>query len=87
MWVNLHTLPAGQSMYTVAITDGPLDMPDADRYIADEIDIVASSRASVAEVIAAAFAADGPFDSNVRVVGVSNQSAAYVMVENWEGVA
>ncbi len=86
MYVNLHEVPAGKSMYTVALADAPVDLPKDERYIAEEIDILASTSASVADVIAAALTGED-LEGSYRVVGVVNQSDAYVMAENWEGVA
>lgn len=87
MWMNLHTLPTGKSMYTVAVTLDPVDCdPQYASY--DEVDVVASSRATVAEVIEAARAeCVDMYGPDHRIVGVSNQSDGYVMQENWEGIS
>lgn len=81
MWVNLHTLPAGQSMYTLAVTDQPNDTDPKDLSY-DEVDVVAPSGAPVAEIIAAA---DLTGYEGCRVIGVANQSEGYVVVEITDG--
>lgn len=88
MWVNLHTLPANEHMFTVAYTEAPVDTLESDRWIEEE-DIVAPARATVADVIAAVramWAADGLTGAGLRFVGVSDQSDGYVMQQNWEGI-
>lgn len=86
MFVNLHTLPVGKAMYTIAVTNDPVDTPRDERYI-EEYDLVFNTRASVGTLIAYALARpDWPYDDDMRVVGVANQSDAYVMQENWEGI-
>lgn len=86
MWVNLHTLPAGKSQYTIGVTSAPVDAPDEDKWI-EEYDLVFASRASVGTIITYAMARpDWPYTGDIRVVGVSNQSDGYVMQENWEGI-
>jgi hypothetical protein len=81
MWMNLHTLPAGQSMYTLAVTSDPVGTPeDAVEY--DEVDVVAPRGASVAQIVAAA---DPDGYEHCRVVGVSNQSDGYVLVQDPDG--
>lgn len=81
MFMNLHALPAGQSMYTLAVTNLPADTPK-DRMEYDEVDVVASSRATVAQVIAAA---DLDGYEGCRVIGVVNQSDGYVVCEDPTG--
>lgn len=81
MFVNLHTLPPGRSLYTVAVTDEPTGTPAADLTY-DEVDVVAPARASVASVLAAA---DLGGYEDCRVVGVVDQSSGYVVAEAWDG--
>lgn len=83
MWMNLDQLPAGKSMYTIAVTDQPLDTP-ADEIAYDEIDVVTSSRATAQEVVAAAKDELEEYEG-VRVIGVSNQSAGYVLWQDPNG--
>lgn len=82
MFVNLHSLPAGQSLYTVAVTAQPASTPDSDGWFYDEADVVAPARATVADVIAAA---DLSGYEACRVVGVINQSDGYVVAERPNG--
>ena len=81
MFMNLHTLPAGQAMYTLAVTDAAVGTP-RDQVEYDEVDVVAPARASVAEIIAAA---DLDGYEGCRVIGVVNQSDGYVVVEDPDG--
>jgi hypothetical protein len=81
MWMNLHTLPAGQSMYTLAVTNQPAGTP-ADDLEYDEVDVVAPRRATVAQIVAAA---DLDGYEGCRVIGVSNQSDGYVLVQDPDG--
>jgi hypothetical protein len=77
MWMNLHTLPAGQAMYAIAVTDEPLGTP-AEHLYYDEIYVTTRAGASVDQVIAAA-AADLAAYPGCRIVGVSNQYDGYIM--------
>lgn len=82
MWyMNLDTLPSGQSMFTVAVTEQPPGTPPDDLFY-DEVDVVTSSTATVAEVIAAA---DLTGYEECRVIGVIDQSAGYVLAEARDG--
>lgn len=81
MFMNLHTLPAGQAMYTLAVTDDPAGTP-RDQVEYDEVDVVAPAGASVAAIIAAA---DLDGYEGCRVIGVVNQSDGYVVVEDPDG--
>lgn len=86
MFMNLHTLPTGKHMFTVAVTTDPLDTPRIHRWY-DEVDVVAPQGSSSLEVIAAAkeqgLLADYP---DARIVGVVDQSDGYVLRENWDGI-
>lgn len=73
MFVNLHSLPAGQHMFTVAVTPDPAGAEDL---FYDEVDVVAPSRSTVDQIIAAA---DLEGYEGQRVVGVSDQSDGYVL--------
>lgn len=81
MFVNLHALPLGQSMYTLAVTDAPVGAPRAELAY-DELDVVAPARATVAAILAAA---DLSAYDHCRVVGIVDQSSGYVLVEDWTG--
>lgn len=86
MWMNLDQLPAGKSMYTIAVTAAPVDCSEDERYY-EEYDLVFKSSASVGTLITYAMARpDWDFVEGTRIVGVANQSDGYVMQENWEGV-
>lgn len=84
MFMNLHTLPAGKSMYTIAVTVQPAGTPKDDIEY-DEIDVVAGSRASLKEVISAASAEIEDYGPHARVIGVVDQSAGYVVATRYEG--
>lgn len=72
MFVNLHTLPVGQSMFTALVSCG-------DEY-ADEIDFVASSRASLDDLIVTAATCDDSFGyEGCSIVAIANQSDGYVV--------
>jgi hypothetical protein len=81
MFVNLHNLPAGKSMFTIAVTDQPSGT-DPNDIAYDEVDVVADHNAQVADVIAAA---DLSMYDGCRVIGVVNQSEGYVVVETFDG--
>jgi fructoselysine-6-P-deglycase FrlB-like protein len=70
VFMNLHTLPPGQHLYTVAVTDDPAALSY------DEVDVVARAGATSDQVLAAA---DLAAYSGCRVVGVINQSDGYVL--------
>ena len=81
MWVNLHSLPVGKSMYTIYLTTDPVGTP-REHICVEEVDVIAASRASVAEVIEAAREEiDGTYSSAMRIIGVSNESDGYVMAD------
>lgn len=79
MFVNLHSLPAGQHMFTVAVTDiEPGTVHRADMWF-DEVDVVAPSRATVDEIIAAA---DLSGYEGQRILGVVDQTDGYILLED-----
>lgn len=78
MFMNLHSLPAGQHMFTVAVTDCEPGTHRADMYF-DEVDVVAPARSSADEVIAAA---DLSGYEGQRILGVVDQTDAYVMLDD-----
>jgi hypothetical protein len=81
MWVNLHSIPVGQSMYTLYLTADPVGTP-RDQVCAEEVDVITSSRATVAEVVEAAREEiDASYSSSMRIIGVSNESDAYIMAD------
>lgn len=79
--VNLHTLPAGQHLYTVAVTDDA-PAPSWDELAYDEVDVVAPARASLAQIVAAADLSAYP---GQRVVGVIDQSTGDVLASATDG--
>jgi len=81
VFVNIDQVPTGKSMYTVAVTDQPAGTPELDLHY-DEVDVIAPSRATAAEVIAAA---DLDGYEGQRVIAVVNQSDAYVVVKDTQG--
>lgn len=78
MFMNLDTLPAGQHMFTIAVTADEPGTHRADIFF-DEIDVVAPSRATVDEIIALA---DTDGYEGQRVLGVVDQSDAYIVLED-----
>ena len=87
MWMNLDTLPAGKSMFTLALTTQPVDTPEDERWI-EEMDVVFNSRASIGTLLTYAMSRpDWPFDESARLVGVADQSAGEMIAQSWEGVA
>jgi hypothetical protein len=85
MWMNLDQVPAGQAMYTLAVTNQPVGTPKDD-IVYDEVDYVASTRLTAREVVRRANdagALEGYEDA--RVIGVVNQSDGYVLIEDPEG--
>lgn len=86
MWMNLQDLPAGKSMFTIAVTYAPVDTPDDERYY-EEYDLVFASTASVGTLVTYAVARpDWPYGDDARIVGVSDQSAGEVLTQRWEGI-
>ena len=86
MWMNLHALPEDKRMYTIALTECPVDAPEDKRYY-EEYDLVFNAGASVGTILTYALARpDWPYGPDARIVGVSNQSDGYVMQQNWEGI-
>lgn len=81
MFVNLHTLPAGQHMFTLAVTSQPVGTPEDELFV-DEIDIVAKRNSTVAELVAAVSPEEAADYEGCRVIGVADQSDGYLMFEN-----
>jgi predicted RNase H-like HicB family nuclease len=81
MWMNLDQLPAGKSMYTLFLSDCE---PGPDAYY-EEIDVVASSRATREQILEAAKEELEGYVEGMKVVGCSNQSDGYFMwkEEGW----
>lgn len=90
MYVNLHTIPAGQAMYTLAVTSDPPPVTehDNDVFSVDEVDFVASTRLTSREVARRAQQA-GALEGyeGMRVVGVVNQSDGHLMWQDLAGDA
>lgn len=90
MWMNLDTLPAGKSMYTVYVTTDEEGTPRSQMCV-EEIDVIAPSRSKWGAVVndgsvhptgesaSAYIIADYGLDS--RVVGVVNQSTGTVVYD------
>lgn len=81
MFVNLHTLPRGKAMYTIALTEQPAGTPSADLFY-DEVDVVADAWATVDAILAAA---DLDGYEHCRVIGVVNQSDGFIVVQDEQG--
>lgn len=82
MFINLDQLPAGQSMFTVSVSDVE---PGEDAYYED-IDIVAPSSSSADEIRALAqVELDRDFEPGLKIVGIANQSDGYWVwrAEGW----
>ena len=61
--------------------------PTEDERYYEEHDVVFNSRASAGTIVTYAMGRlDWPYGDDVRVIGVSNQSDGYVLVQNWEGI-
>lgn len=75
-FVNLHTLPAGQHMYTIFVADKQerAELPEDFSY--EEVDVVASANASRKQVLdAAASELDSLYDMDaMEVIAISDQS-------------
>lgn len=90
MFVNLHNLPPGQSMFTLFIR--PSDEPEVELEWAEEVDIVTSNQASgdnrlIAQVIEAAREAilEG-YGPKTEVLGLTDQSAGNILFDyRWDG--
>ena len=86
MWMNIDQVPVGKSMYTLYLTSDPVDTPPNQR-CCEEVDVITSSRASVAEVIEAAREEiEGTYSSSMRIIGVTNESDGYVMADDMNGL-
>lgn len=85
MFMNLDTIPAGKSMFTVAWTDAPVDTPKDEQWY-EEYDLVFKTSASSGTIATYATARpDWPYEGG-RIVGVANQSDGYVLREDWAGI-
>lgn len=81
MWMNLDALPTGKSMYTVHVTCDP-EGTDRSKMSAEEVDVVAPSRATWNEVVnQAASELVEMYGPDSRVVGVVNQTDGFVMYD------
>lgn len=85
MFVNLHALPAGVHMFTLAITDAPYDTPKADVFY-DEVDVVAPARLSPSGIVRLMSEEDREAYAGLRVIGVVDQSQGRVIWENLNSV-
>lgn len=82
MFVNLHSLPAGQHMYTAFLAHQD---PGTDEWEpGDEIDFVASSRLNGAELAVAVLDTDDweLYDAaETRVAGIADQSTGEILLD------
>ena len=90
MFVNLHNLPPGQSMFTLFIR--PSDEPEVELEWAEEVDIVTSNQAPgdhrlIAQVIEQAKEAIlKDYGPKTEVLGLVDQSTGTVLFDyRWEG--
>lgn len=84
MFANLHELPPGRSLFTLLLTDAPLGTP-ADQLVTEELDLVAPSRSSVADLVAAAGGALADYAEDVRVIGIADQTSGCIVTEDPTG--
>lgn len=84
-FMNIDQIPAGQALYTLALTDAPVGTPQ-DELGYDEVDFRCSTRLMAHEVARRAQQA-GALEGyeGCRVIGVSNQSDGYVMWQDPHG--
>lgn len=85
MFVNLHSLPAGVHMFTLAITDAPFDAPRSDVFY-DEVDVVAPASLSPSALVRKMKEEDREAYAGLRVIGVVDQSQGRVVWENYNSV-
>ena len=83
VFVNLHAVPPGQSLYTLAVTACPPGTPPDARYC-DEVDVLAPTSAPLSSLLRDVDL-DGLGYGGCRIVGVVDQSAGYVLAEDWDG--
>lgn len=93
MFVNLHTLPAGKSMYTLYVTAAAPTTRSMTE--CDEVDATAKSNATWGEVASYGQAhPDGThlptylmdlYGPDVRIVGIVNQTDAFVLFDAFDG--
>lgn len=81
MFMNLHTLPASQHLYTVAVTSQPVEAAGGDLFY-DELDVVAPRYANTQDVLLAITPLDRESYAGQRVIGVIDQSDAYTLWED-----
>lgn len=96
MWMNLDTLPAGKSMFTVYVTLDDEGTPRSETS-ADEVDVVAPRNANWSSVVnegtvhpsgeAAKDFILELYGPDSRVVGVVNVSEDYVVFDAWHDSA
>ena len=79
MFVNLHALPYGQSMYTLFVTIDP-EGTASNEMTLDELDVVAPRGASWGTVATQANLVD-EYGLDARVIGVVDQSAGEVIFD------
>lgn len=85
MFVNLHNLPAGVHMFTLAITDAPHGTPASDVFY-DEVDVVAPASLSPSSLVLQMSEEDREAYAGLRCIGVVDQSQGRVVWENYNSV-
>lgn len=86
MFANIDRVPSGHHLFTLYVTDAPTGTPE-DEIFTEEIDVIVRQQSSLADVLAAAArGALADYDSDrIRVIGVVNQSDAYVVAQTVDG--
>jgi hypothetical protein len=86
VFINLHNLPAGVHLYTLAITDAPFDTPRSELFY-DEVDVLAPTRESSASALVRQMSAeDREAYAGQRCIGIVDQSVGRVIWENGNSV-
>lgn len=81
MFINLHALPTGKSMYTLCIADRAERAECPKDFTYDEYDVVAPSQATRDEIVAVAVAEWGglyDLEGENELVGLIDQSVGMV---------
>lgn len=81
MFVNLHNLPPGKSLFTVCVTD-QLPSTPVSELCYDEVDVVADTGADAPAVVAAMSDEDRDAYDGQRVIGVIDQWSSYIVMQD-----
>lgn len=83
MHMNIDAVPAGTSLFDLAVTSQPVGTPKDDLFY-DEVEVYAPRNATVSEIVRIADLEALGYEG-CRVIGVSNQSDGYVVVQDPNG--